>query len=481
MSRRTIALDWFNVTYRSVLLTVGLIVATLATLGGVWYHKTKIAPRAAASREIDSARTLLARVDGHGGDGGLFDEVRGNAREALTAARAEFTGGRYREATVSAIRSQTFSNQALTLVEGEETEAEVRFIRIEGDVRVKPAGQFAWSAARRDMRLSVGDQIKTSSNGSAQVLYFDGTKTTISPGSLLEIRDLYEDPVTKVRRVREQLSWGVVQASTRESNVSGSYHELSTDTAQARAVEAGEYRIEHDKDTGASSFSAFDGGALELSSSNSKTTLAAGERVAAGRGGTFSAKELLPGVPRLIGPQDQRVFISEDPATRGISLSWEGVPAASNYELAISTESLFAQPLYRAERGDTRAELDVPPVGDYYWRVAAVNAAGQRGRYSETRRFRVTSQRIRDDSDRVPPILEVEESVLNGNVLILNGRTEPGAVLWIDDEKNEVHDDGRFYAVIRLRQEGWNELSLVSQDAAGNETRVPHRVHVELF
>ena len=54
------------------------------------------------------------------------------------------------------------------------------------------------------MALEIGDQVKTSSSASAQLIHFDGTLTTVQPGSLLEIRDLYEDPVTKVRRVREK-------------------------------------------------------------------------------------------------------------------------------------------------------------------------------------------------------------------------------------------------------------------------------------
>ena len=51
-------------------------------------------------------------------------------------------------------------------------------------------------------------------SGSAQLIYFDGTVTTIQPGSLLEIRDLFEDPVTKVRRVKEKLNFGEVKSST---------------------------------------------------------------------------------------------------------------------------------------------------------------------------------------------------------------------------------------------------------------------------
>ena len=90
----------------------------------------------------------------------------------------------------------------------------MQFAKIEGNVRVKQAGGFSWKDANTRMSLKVGDQVKTSSTGSAEVIYFDGTVTRIAPGSLLEIRDLYEDPVTKVRRIREKLTWGEVRAST---------------------------------------------------------------------------------------------------------------------------------------------------------------------------------------------------------------------------------------------------------------------------
>ena len=49
--------------------------------------------------------------------------------------------------------------------------------------------------------------------------------------------------MTKVRRVREKLTWGEVQASTQKRNVSGSFHEVTTDKVAARSDEQGEFRI----------------------------------------------------------------------------------------------------------------------------------------------------------------------------------------------------------------------------------------------
>ena len=66
-------------------------------------------------------------------------------------------------------------------------------------------------------------------------------------------------------------------------------------------------------------------------------------------------------------------------------------------------------------------------------------------------------------------------------MVVINGRSEPGVTLWIDNEKVEVYDDGRFYAVIRLRKDGHNELQFRAQDTAGNETRALRSAYVEYF
>jgi hypothetical protein len=120
-------------------------------------------------------------------------------------------------------------------------------------------------------------------------------------------------------------------------------------------------------------------------------------------------------------------------------------------------------------------------AGAYYWKVAAVSSSGVRGPFSEPRHFRVTSERIRDRGDTTPPRLEITEFVQTGPMLIINGTTEPGALLWIDSEKVDVYEDGSFYSVIRLKKEGVNELHLLAQDAAGNEARLTHRAYVDSY
>lgn len=162
-----------------------------------------------------------------------------------------------------------------------------------------------------------------------------------------------------------------------------------------------------------------------------------------------------------------------------IELTWDRVAGADRYQLVISDKPLFTETLYDAERSGTSASLEGVAEGNYFWKVAAISGAGSRGPFSNHRRFRVSSQKIRDRADSQPPVLEITEFVHIGLMVIVNGRTEPGATLWADEEKIDVDEAGSFYSVVRLRKEGVNRLRFVAQDTAGNETEVVRSVYVE--
>lgn len=478
--RPKILLDWFTVSYKTVVAGIALLVVGL--IGAAWYHFSYAPnrPRQEAQEAIVRADERLTEAMRYP-SGERSDEVRGGARSALTEARDAFQRRRYDDARVAAMRAENFAQKAIDMARGEGTAAkEVRIYKLEGDVRVKRVDQFDWEQADRKMTLRVGDQIKTGSSGSVQLFYFDGAVTTINPGSLLEIKAIHEDPTTKVRRVSEQLNWGEVLASTQARNVDGSFHEVATGKVSTRSVEAGEFRIASDKESKATSVSVFQG-RVQVAASGRKESVAAGERIRADAAGALQAKEVLPGSPRLVAPSDQKVFVHEDPASAETTLAWEKVAGAARYHLVISDRYLFTSPLYDADRDETTVVIDGIRPGEYFWKVAAFNGAGVLGPYSEARRFRVTSQKIRDREDVQGPSLELTEKVQTGPMLILNGRTEPGALLWVDSEKVDVYDDGTFYAVLRLRKEGVNDVLIASQDAAGNVTKMTHRAYVDPF
>jgi len=479
-TKTNILLDWFTVSYRSVVLVAVLVVAGLAAGGWYLFSYAPGKPRQEAQDAIGRATERLGEASRYPATD-RWEEAIGSARSALGEGRDAFQRRQYDDARVAAIRSENFSQKAIDIARGEGTTSrEVRIFRSVGDVRVKRAGEFDWQPVDRKMLLRVGDQVKTSSSGSIQLIYFDGTVTTIDPGSLLEIREIHEDPATKVRRVTEKLNWGEVSASTQKRNVDGSFHEVATERFTARSDEAGEFRIASDKESKATAIDVFQG-RVQVASGGRKENVESGERLRTDAAGQLQAKEVLPGAPRLLSPSDQKVFVHEAPAEASTTLSWERVPGAKAYHLAISDRILFADARYEADRADTNVVLQGVEPGEYYWRVAAISPASVRGPYSEVRRFRITAQKISDKDDTTPPGLAITENVQTGPMLILNGRTEPGALLWVDNEKVEVTDDGTFYAVIRLRKEGVNDVSIVAQDAAGNVKKVTHRAYVDPY
>jgi hypothetical protein len=475
-----VLLDWFTVSYRSVAAGIVLLLAVLSGAGWYFFVYAPSKPRQEAQEAISRAEERLLDASKYPSAEHL-DEVRGSARAALTESRDAFQRRQYDDARIAAIRSENFSQKAIDLARGEGSASkEVRISHMEGDVRVKRAGEFNWESADRKMLLHVGDQLKTAGSGSVQLLYFDGTITTINPGSLLEIREVREDPATKVRRVSEKLNWGEVLASTQKRNVDGSFHEVATDKVSARSEDAGEFRVASDKESKAAAVDVFNG-RLQIASGGRVERLESGERIQADAGGRLQAKEVLPGVPRLLVPADQKIFVHEDPAKASTTLSWEPTPGAVRYHLMISDHLLFTAALYDADRAETSVQIDGIQPGEYYWKVASVSSAGIRGSYSAPWRFRVTSHSIHDKEDTTPPILEITENVQSGPMLILNGRTEPGALLWVDNEKVDVTDDGTFYAVIRLRKEGVNDVLLQAQDASGNVRKLTHRAYVDPY
>jgi hypothetical protein len=478
-----IQLDWYNVRYRTLLLWVLLLGGAAAAGGGYYYHHRYVlnSPRGQARAAIDQAESMLEEaaplVRGERLEG-LRDEAQGH----LGAARAHFDQRRFNDARVAAITSQNYSKRLLDIARGGDAASkEVRFYKIEGDAKVRRAGQFIWETADADVPLSVGDQIKTSSNSTVQIIYFDGTITTVKPGSLLEIKELYEHPTTKVRKVREKLNFGGVTSTVAGSNVAGSFHEVTTATTSTRSHERSEIEVGYDDKTQRTEVRLLSGKA-EVEAGRRAIQLAPSEMVAVAQDQSLVARGTMPPAPDLLQPIDQKVFVYQNTDRAVTELSWKPVPAAMHYHLQISRRSLLGELLLdKKDVKSTSVKLPRLKVGSYYWRVAAFNATGVEGPFSEARKLRIITTDLSDQADKTPPAVEIRDFLVFAYQVIINGRTEPGAVVSIDGQKVDVYDDGTFTAVVKLRREGRNVLTIMAQDLSGNETQIKRTAYVEAF
>jgi hypothetical protein len=475
-----VILDWATVSYRSIMRGVVYLVL-LVSLGGLFFYlkaSLRTTPEEMALQEIGLAERLQKEAQAVASTKPGSQRTVGSASQLLSEARASYDRKDYALARATAQQSQALAQKIL---EGSPDESfTAKIYKFEGDVKIKRARQFVWDTVNGNPALRVGDQIKTASNGSAQIVYFDGTITTIKPGSLLEIRELFEDPTTKVRKIREKLNFGGVSATTVEANVPGSFHEVATDSATARAVSKARFEVAYDAAT-QSARTEVQSGTAEVQSAGRTTTLQPLERIEVTRDRIVSRTTVLPS-PTLLEPVGQRVFRVEDASVASTALRWARVDGSVRYRLQIARSGLFGELLL--DKSDIRSsKVQIPglPEGSYYWRVSTFDAKSVESAFSETRKFIVSSAMSRRATDREPPPLAVQDFLPSGHLVIISGRTEPGSLLTVDGQSIDVYDDGAFTAVVRMKREGRNEVEIVAQDTAGNETRLKRVVFVESF
>ena len=476
-----VLLDWFTVSYRSIVLGLVFLVGAAGAVSLYFYLRaaTGDTPEGTALHELTRAERLFSEAESTA-HGDQFAHVINQAGRLLESARRSYRDRRFAESKANSLQSQSLSRKILDSTTAESSFT-AKIYRFEGDVKIKRVKQFVWENITGNAALKVGDQIKTSSNGSAQIVYFDGTITTIKPGSLLEIRELFEDPATKVRKVRERLNFGGVQATTQGGNATGSFHEVSTDTTVARTQDRAEVSVEYDQHAKTTRTSVASGEA-EITAGGNTVKLASLESVTVHPTLQMSPKEDILAAPTLVEPIDQRVFVFDRGGPSSTALRWERMAGASTYRLQISQQPLFG--FFLLDKPDINSTTVVLPdltSGSYYWRVSARDGKGNEGAFSETRKFRIGSERGRGIEDRVPPALQLVDFLPSGALVIIRGRTEAAASVAIDGQPVDVDDDGAFTAVVKMKHDGPNTVEIVAQDIAGNETRMKKNVYVETF
>jgi hypothetical protein len=466
-----VALDWIYIRTRTLVLVAALIVVGLGVLAWSQFGP-QIGASGAAKAAIEQAQ---ARVDRARGLAPAHEAIPQADRHLASAWRA-YHEERWPEASAEAGSALELAETVLEAHAA--SEAGVRVAHLDGTVQIKRAGRFVWEDAGETSILQVGDQIRTGNDGSAQLVFFDGAMTTIKPGTLIEIRELTRDEERNVRRVSERLAWGSMQADTRKASGTDSVHRVQTDSAAVEARRPARFELSHDRERGSSEVRALEG-SVTLTGPEGRMEVPESTRVALDQGKISETSNLLP-PPRPLRPRDRRSFVA--PRESRVTLSWEEVKSAEFYHSQVSRRPLFTGIEQEVDSiSGTRHQLHPLPPGTYYWRVAAVDSQGRRGRWSPARALSIVGSEFRDPDDDQPPPLHVSEILVVGTNAILSGRTEPGAQVWIADERVDVNEDGSFTWVIKLRRDGMNDIQLLAEDAAGNETRRVGQAYVDVF
>ncbi len=465
-----IELDWYYISRESVRkwLVVFLLVA-----GGVVWGVHSLLSRdqdvtKRAQREIASGEELIARCRTLPEAARLKDEME-VAAARLAGAKSALFKGRPTEAISQALDAQSIARQMLGGISTLRGDANI--VDTGGKVEVQRANRATWEAAKVGMKLFDGDFLKTGPTGLAEVMAADGTLYRIKPESLLEVHRSSLVPAggpgEEKHRSEIKLVVGVIDTNTGE----GTRSIVRTDAATADIASKSSVGVDVDPSR-ATGVSTYRGSATLSTEKGEKVTIAEHERVvASARGGGFGPKIRLPDTPSPAAP-DNNVVLDLRRAEQ-VSIRWSRVPEASRYRLQIARSRLFIPDSIIVDLNDrqkTEAVVNVTEEGSFFWRVAALSKANLASEWSAARRFKVVSGNASGSPDKRPPDLVLERSKVIGNLVMVSGKTEPGAMVTVNGEPADLDSTGAFRKMISMDRDGLSTIVVKASDGSGNET-----------
>jgi hypothetical protein len=317
-----------------------------------------------------------------------------------------------------------------------------------------------------------GDFVKTDPDGSAEILFVDGSLYRIAPNSLLEIH--HQQSAQRQSTVKMVVGQINVQTSDSSSTV-------TTNTTETRVQRDSRVAVDASDEARGTTVAALSGRARVRTTSGREILVGAREQVATRADGSLTEKHRLPDPPMPLEPYSNAGFeLASSPVIR---LRWRRASDDETVHLQVSQSPQFPAGELDVDAPALRrdhARLKAVAPGTYYWRVATVINESLRSEWSPVRRFQIwepNRELILDDHE--PPPLDLQPVQQLGQVFIVEGQTEAGATVTIDGEEVGVDREGRFRKTVEANRVGWNELAIVASDPSGNRTEQRRRVYVE--
>jgi len=393
-------------------------------------------------------------------------------KQAVIILRALLAAAKYINAQESAVESQTISRAAIS---GGTGDNDAQFLTIEGDVQFQKSATSDWKRADARTPLFNGDWVKTGDNASAELIFSNGSLYTVGSNALLEIYAQL-NPSTSKKSNSVQMQVGSVEVATTDDastvRTPGSQVVVDSDSTTQVGV---------DRSKGTSVVATRGTASVASPGGGNAVKLNRGEKVSANAQGSLSGVKKLLMPPALLSPADNQVYPVSTESR--VDFGWDGIPTATGYTLQVSRSRLFTTLEINSKRQKTSASAKVTAEGAFYWRVAAAGPDGETGPFSSFRRFRVSGAAREAGSinqETPPPALQIKKPYsIGGPFYMVEGATDPGATVFINDEEVDVESNGHFKKLVSFSKIGRNTIVVKAVNAAGKQTIQSESVLVE--
>jgi hypothetical protein len=364
-----------------------------------------------------------------------------------------------------------------TEVDATTSKREAHFVNIDGTVRLKKGGSNQWIRADYNTSLEKGDFVQTGSDGVARIIFADQTNYVLKPDSLIVVEESREDPVTRATKVAVQVTAGAVDLSTGRFEVPGSTSQVSFADAVASLSEDSRAAVRNDPNKDLHQFTV-DQGEVDLTRGSTSVRLGRYDQAMfqAEKPGIIRSKVIAP--PALSAPVNMALTISKDPKSTPVDFAWSNVPGAVAYHLQVSPSTTFSNFVVDKKiPGKASAQVSGLEEGTYYWVVSSIDAKGVESQPSVANRFNLVQQVEAGNL----AFLEITNIVQHGKVVEVQGRTEPGSSVIINNEQVfSIAPDGTFrHFTSPLPKSGSNQITITAQNRKGDTNTIRKAVVVE--
>ncbi len=180
----------------------------------------------------------------------------------------------------------------------------------------------------------------------------------------------------------------------------------------------------------------------------------------------FMGANNLMAPPAITSPRDQQVLRVDNPAKTPISFEWSG-GASPSVIFQLSAKPLFSTLLTGEQRVmGNRMNVDGLPAGTYYWRLRS-QGPEDKTYWSPTNRFRILQVY---QKARVVRNLKLDvQATPIGDGVIIQGKTDPGVSVSVNDIEIPVSADGSFSKIELFSDKGTQPVQVRAFDEEGNE------------
>jgi hypothetical protein len=353
---------------------------------------------------------------------------------------------------------------------------EAHFVNLDGTVRVKKAATSEWIRADFNTALGKDDFVQTASDGVARIIFADGTNYTLKPDALIVVEESREDPLTRATKVAVQVTSGAVDLATGRFETPGSTSQVSFADAVASLKEESRAAVRNDPEKNLHEITV-NAGQAEVTRGSTSVQLGQYEQVsfAAQEPGLVRTKVIAP--PSLLTPQNMELVLVKDPKSKSLDFSWTEVAQAKAYHLQISPSVMLSNFVVdKTVNARTSVPISGLDEGTYYWMVSALDAKGVESQPSQANRLNLVQEVSGNEA-----YLELTKIIQHGRVIEVQGKTEPGSTVIINNEQVfSILPDGTFRGFTSpFPKSGSNQITITAQNRRGDTKTIRKNVVTE--